>query len=644
MFCNKPHLKRKLHSIGQHAVSVTTRLTDGRRAGARREAELYQQLGELNRKLVEMEAAHLGLQAELQRSRDHLARSQDQGGERIADLQQQVTTLLSQRDTAWQRVRELEQSLAEAHSRQADSETRFQDLRSRLEHDRDALQAELQGAHAALARSRQEVQQLRAHGSRVLEAMQQAQRLADESGAAARELDRYLERSSRLLHPHHAGVAGLPDTGPTSARERLSGSEVLKSSLPGGGLLASRQLRVAAGLPLLLGALASAKAVWDMGNDPRLLEGLDQNAQQVGALRGERPQTEPGGAAETLQEALATLVPGPAAQVAGATGNDAGRASAPAVKQARAALAAMEMPAQGRDEFDPRVQRQQRDLLALGFDLGHSRADGLMGARTAQALREFELLYVPAAGLQSLSGDGQLASLVETLAERAREDAARLNISSEVLAAIQLSHMRTGIPFSYLAELAGVESRFDPATRSASSTAAGLYQFTEDTWLQVLRVHGQKYGLSDYVAQIEYVPDGDAGGRLAVRDPEWRQQLLDLRYNARISALMAAEFAGDNRRKLVSALSRDITSTDLYFAHFLGVADAVAFLSLLQVMPDQIAGKLFPEAATANRAIFDPPGEKPRTVADVYALFDRKFNTGRYEAWDLALMLAEAGR
>jgi hypothetical protein len=204
--------------------------------------------------------------------------------------------------------------------------------------------------------------------------------------------------------------------------------------------------------------------------------------------------------------------------------------------------------------------------------------------------------------------------------------------------------MRTGVAFSYLAELAAVESRFDPTTRSASSSATGLYQFTADTWLQVLRAHGEKYGLADYVAQIEYVPNGSGGGRLVVGDPEWRQRLLDLRYSARISALMAAEFANDNERKLVSALNREVNSTDLYFAHFLGVADAIAFLSLLQVMPDQVAGKLFPEAASANGAIFHPPGEKARTVAEVYALFERKFDTGRYEGWDLAPMVAEAGQ
>jgi peptidoglycan hydrolase-like protein with peptidoglycan-binding domain len=638
LFSNNPHLKHKLDSIGQQALAVTTRLTDLKGTGPRREAELYAQLGDLNRKLVEMEAAHLALLGKLQRRRDEFARSQDLDRECIADLQQQVATLGSQRDSAWRRVRELELSLAESRARRADIETRFETVRNVLESDHRALQAELEQAQVALSSSRQEVRQWRAHGSRVLEAMQQAQRLADESGATARELGRYLERSSTLFDPRVLEIGALPCSSETAAGERRSASLRLLSRLLGAGRLTSRQLRVAAGLPLLIGALASAKAVWDTRAEMQLFEGREPQAQHADGLQGESALSDPDGDRETLAAAFSTLVSGRGAAESGAD---------PVARRARAALAALETTSpvgHGQAEFDPQVQRQQRNLLALGFDLGHSRADGRMGARTRQALRDFEALYVPATGLESLSDEAQLASLVETLARRAREDAARLDINSEVLAAIQLSHMRTGVAFSYLAELAAVESRFDPTTRSASSTATGLYQFTEDTWLQVLRVHGEKYGLADYVTQIDYVPNGAGGGRLMVRDPESRQRLLDLRYSARISALLAAEFARDNESKLVSALNREINPTDLYFAHFLGVADAIAFLSLLQVMPDQIAGQLFPEAATANGAIFYPPGGKPRTVAEVYALFERKFDTGRYEGWDLALMLAEAGQ
>jgi peptidoglycan hydrolase-like protein with peptidoglycan-binding domain len=642
LFSNKPHLKHTLHSIGQQALSVTTRLTDIKRAGSRREAELYAQLGDLNRKLVELEAAHLALQAQLQRRRDEFSRSQDQDRECIADFQQQVATLGSQCDRAWQRVRELELSLAESHAREVDIETRFEALREGLERDRSALEAELDQAQAALACSRREVQQWRAHGSRVLESMQQAQRLADQSGATARELDSYLERSSRLFDPRVPDLGTLAGSSVATPGERLSAFRRQWSSLVGEGWFTSREVRFAAALPLLIGALASAKVMWDTHDDAPLFEASDEQTQQARGLQGEGALTGVDGDSGMLAAALTGPAFGPAMQADAAIA--AGPVDTLVAREARASLAALEpvSPAgRGQTEFDPRVQRQQHDLLALGFDLGHSRADGVMGARTQQALNEFEALYVPAIGLESLSDPGQL---VATLARRAREDAARLDISSEVLAAIQLGHMRTGVAFSYLAELAAVESRFDPTTRSASSSATGLYQFTEDTWLQVLRAHGEKYGLADYVAQIEYVPNGSGGGRLLVGDSEWRQRLLDLRYSARISALMAAEFANDNERKLVSALNREVKSTDLYFAHFLGVADAIAFLSLLQVMPYQVAGKLFPVAASANGAIFHPPGEKARTVAEVYALFERKFDTGRYEAWDLAPMVAEAGQ
>ena len=368
------------------------------------------------------------------------------------------------------------------------------------------VEAELDQAQAALASSRREVQQWRAHGSRVLEAMQQAQRLADQSGTTARELDSYLERSSRLFDPRVPDLGTLAGSSVATPGERVSVFRRQCSSLLGAGRFTSREVRFAAALPLLIGALASAKVMWDTRGDAPLFEASDQQAQHARGPQGEGALIGVEGDAGMLAAALT------------------GPVDARAAREARAALAAFEpvSPAgRGQTDFDPRVQRQQHDLLALGFDLGHSRADGVMGARTQQALNEFEALYVPATGLESLSDPGQL---VATLASRAREDAARLDISSGVLAAIQLGHMRTGVAFSYLAELAAVESRFDPTTRSASSSATGLYQFTADTWLQVLRAHGEKYGLADYVVQIEYVPNGSGGGRLVVGDPEWRQQ------------------------------------------------------------------------------------------------------------------------
>ena len=254
---------------------------------------------------------------------------------------------------------------------EVDIETRFDALREGLERDRSALEAELDQAQAALASSRREVQQWRAHGSRVLEAMQQAQRLADQSGATARELDSYLERSSRLFDPRVPDLGTLAGSSVATPGERVSVFRRQCSSLLGAGRFTSREVRFAAALPLLIGALASAKVMWDTRGDAPLFEASDQQAQHARGPQGEGALIGVEGDAGMLAAALT------------------GPVDARVAREARAALAAFEpvSPAgRGQTDFDPRVQRQQHDLLALGFDLGHSRADGVMGARTQQAL------------------------------------------------------------------------------------------------------------------------------------------------------------------------------------------------------------------------------------------------------------------
>ncbi|MGD2073935.1 MAG: hypothetical protein PVI91_07765 [Gammaproteobacteria bacterium] len=594
------------------------RLAVSNDASARPEVELYARLGELNRKLVEADSARLALQGELERSEGERERVFGRDRERRAELQRRIGSLESERDAAWQRVRELESSLGRASERRAGIEDQLEQLHERLERERNELQAQLDGTHTALKRSQDEARQLHSHTSRLLEAMHQAQRLAEAGGDTARQLGRCLSDGSHLWRPDATSLSG----GPAAIS---FASEPPKRGFRAREMLASPKLRLAAGLPLLLGALASGKAVWDGRDSAGLVGPPEQTVRPTAGLDPRR-----------ASERRAATVLG---QGAAPTGQQ--RQFPPVAEEARADLAAMDAgtpgPQTGRG-FDAALQRQQEDLLALGFDLGESRADGLMGVRTRQALKEFELLYLPVTGLVSLSDEAKLESLVRTVARRAREDGERLNMPSEVLAALQLSHLRTGAPFGYLAELAAVESRFDPETRSTRSTAAGLYQFTEDTWLQVVKAHGEKYGLGKLVPHIAEV---SGAGHFDVGDPQRRQQILDLRYNARVSALMAAEFANDNRRKLAAALGRDIDATDLYFAHFLGPADAIAFLSLLQVMPEGTAAELFPEAARTNGRVFYSPEGAPRTVAEVYGLFERKFNTGRYQGWDPAVTLAD---
>jgi len=285
--------------------------------------------------------------------------------------------------------------------------------------------------------------------------------------------------------------------------------------------------------------------------------------------------------------------------------------------------------ARTRHLFDPLVKAQQSALLTLGFELGE--ADGFKGARTEQALDEFQSLYLSGAGVQKTPGPAELATLVKNYARLAEDDANRFHVDRGVVAAIRLSSVRTGVDFSYLMELAAAESNFDPVSKAKGSSAMGLYQFTHDTWLNTVKMHGDKYGLADYASQIEFYVNRSGYQRPMVRDNAVYQHLLDLRMNPRVSAMMAAETVRDNLQRLTFSFDREPDRTDLYLTHFLGQKGAISFLKALNENPDTFAVELFPAAAKSNRNIFHPKVCEPRTVNEVYELFGRKFNTSRYE-------------
>ncbi len=178
-------------------------------------------------------------------------------------------------------------------------------------------------------------------------------------------------------------------------------------------------------------------------------------------------------------------------------------------------------------------------------------------------------------------------------------------------AAIARAAQATGVDFQYLMAQAQLESGLDPAARAGTSSAAGLFQFTDGTWLGTLDRHGADHGMGWVAGVIE-------GGK--VRDGGLRQQILGLRYNADASALMAAELARDNRAELTGVLGRDPDASELYMAHFLGSAGARTFFQALAANPQQSAAALLPRAAAANSAIFYGAGGASRSVGEVMAL------------------------
>jgi peptidoglycan hydrolase-like protein with peptidoglycan-binding domain len=279
--------------------------------------------------------------------------------------------------------------------------------------------------------------------------------------------------------------------------------------------------------------------------------------------------------------------------------------------------------------YEPDIRELQNGLIALGFDLGIAKPNGELGIKTRQALEEFRQFYLPQDDEQADLVSESLAALILKSADRARLDAARFNIGSDVLAAIRLGSIRTGVDFSFLMELARVESNFNPAARAPRSSATGLYQFKDHDWLEAIRAFGAEYGLQAYATRVKPVSDTGHEQQPIVRDP-LQLEVLALRLNPRLSTLMIAETIRRNIPILSSKIGHEPGRTELYLAHYLGLDGAVKFLELLDKAPATIAGDAFPQEAANNPGVFQNAQHKQRTVAEVYRWLESKFNTTRY--------------
>ncbi len=187
--------------------------------------------------------------------------------------------------------------------------------------------------------------------------------------------------------------------------------------------------------------------------------------------------------------------------------------------------------------------------------------------------------------------------------------------SPEVVKAIKQASSATGVSFDYLMDKAKTESAFNPDIKAKTSSATGLFQFIDSTWLATIKEHGAKYGLDDLVSKID-------------SDPAAKQQALDLRKDPAVAAVMTAEATKDNKYYLETSVGGDIGKNELYLAHFLGLGGATKFLQAKQQNPDAAAADLFPSASAANKNVFFDASGKKKSLSDVYDFFAKKMDTG----------------
>ena len=186
--------------------------------------------------------------------------------------------------------------------------------------------------------------------------------------------------------------------------------------------------------------------------------------------------------------------------------------------------------------------------------------------------------------------------------------------ASGIVATLQRAATATGADFNYLLATAQRESDLKPQAQSATSSATGLFQFVDQTWLGLVKEYGAKHGLGSMAGAIS--KDGD--GRYRADNPADRQAILALRKDPQVASLMEGEFANATRATLESSLGRGVCGGELYAAHFLGPDAACKLINMSASQPSASAAAAFPQAAGANKSVFFHADGTPKTVREVY--------------------------
>src|SRR5438067_5771124 len=183
-----------------------------------------------------------------------------------------------------------------------------------------------------------------------------------------------------------------------------------------------------------------------------------------------------------------------------------------------------------------------------------------------------------------------------------------------IAGAIKQAASSTGTSFEYLLATAKMESNFNPAAGASTSSAHGLFQFIDQTWLGTVKEAGAQLGYGKYAEAIT-----KSSGSYSVKDPAARAAILKLRDDPAAASAMAAVLTQSNSFKLTGMIGRRPTDSELYMAHFMGVGGAAKLIANAEDNPQASAARLFPNAAAANRSIFYERDGRARSVYEVYA-------------------------
>lgn len=208
----------------------------------------------------------------------------------------------------------------------------------------------------------------------------------------------------------------------------------------------------------------------------------------------------------------------------------------------------------------------------------------------------------------------------------------------QVTGAIKQAAQATGASFDYLMATAKVESNLNPNAQASTSSAGGLFQFVDQTWLTTVKEQGPALGYGRYADAITRGTDG----AYTVPDPAMRNAIMTLRDDPGTNAVMAGAFTNRNAQIVADAIGRKPTDGELYIAHFLGGSGAGKLIALAATQPNVPAANAFPGAAAANRSIFYDRQGQARSAGDVYSELVRRHQVASQAVSGLRVAASQA--
>src|SRR5580692_1322975 len=225
---------------------------------------------------------------------------------------------------------------------------------------------------------------------------------------------------------------------------------------------------------------------------------------------------------------------------------------------------------------------------------------------------------------------------VDTSNATAGVDSARVRVAG----AIKQAASSSGTSFQYLLTTAKMESDFNPTAGASTSSAHGLFQFIDQTWLTTVKEAGAQFGYGNYADMITKSSDGS----YSVADPTARQAIMKLRDDPAVASDMAAAFTQSNSFQLTGMIGRRPTDSELYMAHFMGVGGAAKLIGNAEDNGQASAARLFPNAAAANRSIFyDRTTGRARSVSEVYSALQQRYDSAATSSATQSAMASVGG-